>query len=136
MKIRTLLTAFICALWGASPLLAEPPSDAEATRLLQGDWTRPPKGALLSAFFTFKPDGTFSSHSTFLAGGGKITIETDGKWRVEKGILIEEVTRSSHPNLAPAGLATRDTLLSVTEKEYRYRTEQGAENAYQRAEPK
>jgi hypothetical protein len=34
--------------------------------------------------------------------------------------------------MAPVGTLTRDTLLSVTDKEYRFRTESGEEHTYVR----
>lgn len=63
-------------------------------------------------------------------------VEVGGKWQVKGGVLIEEITRSSHPTVAPVGRVTRDTLLSVGEHEYRYRTEKGKENVRLRSSSK
>lgn len=132
IAMRTLLTTFLLALFCASPVLAVPPSDAEATRTLLGEWVSAKKPGLIAGAMAFKPDGTFSCQATFMTPDGPLTIKVEGKWRVERGILIEELTRSSHPNLAPVGLATSDTLVSVTKDEYRFRTESGKEDSYSR----
>lgn len=127
-----LLRALFIVTVFALTAMAAPPTDTEATRLLVGSWVsgepRAPGGT------TFKADGTFTSDGTFATRNGPITIKVEGKWHVKDGILIEELTRSSHPNIVPVGLTTRDTLLSVTEKEYRYRTEYATESGYKRAE--
>ena len=54
-------------------------------------------------------------------------MELQGKWRVKDGILIEELTTSSQPQLAPVAWITCDILLAVTDKDYHSRTEQKVE---------
>ncbi len=61
-----------------------------------------------------------------------LRIEVQGKWSVKDCILIEELTTSSQPQMAPVGWITRDTLLAVTDKEYRFRTDQKVEYTYVR----
>ena len=103
--------------------------------MLVGNWLAPRlqyHAISRIAAFAFKRDGTFSSYGVFNRGNEKIRIEVRGKWRVKGGILIEELTASDHPDLAPVGLVTRDTLLAVTNKEYRFRDEGGLEYTYSR----
>jgi hypothetical protein len=135
MTTRTLHTLLLIALAG-SQLAATPPPDAEATKLLVGDWVVPPEqytATSKAGGFTFRPDGTFSSYGVFHIGDKDLRIEVEGKWSVKDGLLIEELTKSSQPQMAPVGTVTKDTLLGVTDKEYRFRTEQGGvEHSYVR----
>jgi hypothetical protein len=133
MNLRSLLAPLLLALFCASPLFAEVPPDVEAMRVLTGEWKEPPEPPVVSASTTYKADGTLSGSATFTMPAGKITIIVDGKWRVEHGVIIEEVTRSSHPQFVPVGAITHDTLLSLTDKECRYRTEDGKEVTSTRA---
>ena len=134
MNMRILLLTALLALFCVSPIMAAPPSDAEASRLLLGEWKGQKRPGLVDSTMTFKADGTFDSSATIATPGGEITIKVEGKWRVEKGILIEELTKSSRPDLVPVGLSTGDMLLSVTDKEYRYRSEKGTEGVDVRPE--
>ncbi|MDB6026182.1 MAG: hypothetical protein JWM68_2405 [Verrucomicrobiales bacterium] len=133
MNKRTLLHTFLFVLLCISPVLAELPSDTETKRQLVGDWVADKQPGLVAATTKFKPDGTFSSDATFMAPDGQITIKVEGKWRVERGVLIEELTRSSHPNIVRPGLVTRDTLISLTKDKCRYRNKEDKEHALLRA---
>lgn len=132
MRALILFTAFFLSLFSISSVVAAPPTDTEAARLLAGTWVATDKPGVSDATMIFRPDGTFLTHATLNIPGGPIKFQAEGKWRMEGGVLIEELTRSSHPNLAPVGLLTRDTLTSVTADEYRYRTERGEERGYAR----
>jgi hypothetical protein len=81
---------------------------------------------------TFKSDGTFTASGIVCVGGKEKHLETEGKWSVQDGILIEALTASSDAQMAPVGWITRDTLLALTEKEYRFRTVDKAEYTYHR----
>ena len=43
------------------------------------------------------------------------------------GTDIGEITKSSREQMVPVGLISRDTLLELTDKSYRYRRENGQE---------
>jgi hypothetical protein len=111
----------------ASPLSAVPPADRDAVKLLIGSWAVP--NDEYSGGFTFRADGTYSMFGVFRVRYRNLRVDAEGKWSIKNGILIEEVTKSSPPETLLVGTITRDTLLSVTDKEYRYRTEQGAEQS-------
>ena len=128
----TLFRALFIVTVFALTAMAAPPTDTEATRLLVGSWTRDDPAFVTG--MTLKVDGTFTSEGTFATRNGPITIKVEGKWHVKDGILVEELTRSSHPNIVPVGHISRDTLLSVTQKEYRFRTVDAKEAGYKRAE--
>jgi hypothetical protein len=133
MSTRILITIVTAAF--ALPLIAAPPSDVEATKLLVGTWLIPRSqydSAAKDGSVTFKTDGTFSSYAVFWIQAEEIRIDVQGKWKVKDGMLIEEVTSSSRPQMPAVGSTSRDTLLALTDKEYRYRTERGTEHTYTR----
>jgi len=134
MTTRPLLT-FVVAALVALQLFAAPPPDAEVSRLLVGSWVVPREQYTATSKdggFTFISDGTFSSYGVFHVRDQDIRIEVEGKWSIKDGVLIEELTKSSQPQMAPVGTLTRDTLLAVTDKEYRFRTDRGVEHTYVR----
>src|SRR5256885_11420260 len=114
---------FVATIFIASWLAAAPPPDSEAAKLLLGSWAvpvEPYRGVIKAGGFTFRANGTFTSFSVVQSHGEDLRVDGEGKWSVQGGILIETVTKSSQPDILPPGLLTRDTLLSVTEKEYRF----------------
>jgi hypothetical protein len=134
MTTRILITVVVVALV-VSQLGAAPPPDAEATKLLTGSWVVPAEeytATSKNGGFTFRPDGTFSSFGVFRVHDQDMRIEVEGKWSIKDGVLIEELTKSSQPQMALVGRLTRDTLLAVTDKQYRFRTERGTEHTYVR----
>lgn len=119
----------------ASSLQAEPPDDAAASKLLIGSWTLPKElttSFALKGGFTFKSKGTFMSYGVFFIDGKRVRINVEGTWTISNGVLVEKITKSSHPTIPPVGLITRDTLITVNEKEYRFRTEDGQIRNYLR----
>lgn len=117
----------------ASRLLAAAPSDTEVAKLLVGSWDcRGESAAAKECSFTFRADGTFSSRGVFHVGSRESRIEAEGKWKVEDSVLVEKLTTSSDPTTVPVGLITRDTVLSITKKEFRFKNEQGKEGSYVR----
>jgi hypothetical protein len=124
--ISTLL-AILCV---ASRLVASPPPDSEASKLLVGSWAvsvDQDNEMMKAGGDTFRRNGTFASFTIFRGAGEDVRIDTEGKWSIKDGMLIEQLTKSSRPDIARPGRITRDRLLSVTGKEYRLRTEQGKE---------
>ena len=116
---------------------ADLPSDAEFTSKLVGSWVVPVRelnATVRSGQIQFKSDGTFTSLGLYNLGNVQMEVNAEGKWKVENGVLIEEVTKSSHPHSVAVGLITRDTLLEVTDKEYRFRSENGPEQSRIRQE--
>jgi len=114
----------------AAILPAQPVNDAEATTKLVGTWIIPKDhltAVIKGGETTFKSDGTFTSFALLRVQDQQMRIDVQGKWKMEKGVLIEEITRSSKEQMVPPGLITRDTLLELTDKTYRYRSEKGQE---------
>jgi len=104
--------------------------DADAKTKLIGTWVVPQEQytpVIRGGETSFKGDGTFTSFALLRIRDQQIRIDVQGKWKVEKGVLIEEITKSSKEQMVPVGLISRDTLLEVNEKTYRYRSEKGQE---------
>ena len=119
----------------ASATMLTPPTDAEATKLLVGNWIIPPEectDVCRGGGFTFKPDNSLSFYAVFHIVDKDVRIDIQGVWRVKDGVLIEEITHSSDPRWAPIGHVTRDRLLAVTANEFRFVTEEGEEHWRQR----
>jgi len=130
MNTRAILT-FLATIFIALPLSAAPPPDSEAAKLLIGSWLVPVEqqtGRVKAGGDTFRGDGTFTSFAVVPGPSQDLRIDWEGKWSIKDGILIEQVTKSSQPDNVRPGHTTRDRLLSVTGKEYRFRTEQGKES--------
>ena len=131
MSTRTIRT-FLATIFVASRLSAALPPDSEAAKLMKGSWAIPVEqygGAVKDGGNTFRADGTFTSFTVLPGHGQDRRLDVEGKWSIKDGILIEKVTKSSQPDIVPLGFTTRDTLLSVTQREYRLRTEQGKERS-------
>jgi hypothetical protein len=129
MKTHLLLTIIAC-LGLAESLPAESLRDAEATERLVGTWAVPKEhrnAALKGGETTFKADGTFTSFALLKIKDQQVRIEVRGKWKVEKGVVVEEITKSSKEQMVPVGLITRDTILELTDKAYLYRSDKGQE---------
>jgi len=117
----------------ASRLLAGAPPDVEASRLLVGSWDcRGESPAAKECSFTFRADGTFSSYGVFHVRSREFRVEAEGKWKVKDGVLVEKLTKSSDPTTVHVGLTTRDTVLSVTKKKFRFKSDQEKECTYLR----
>jgi hypothetical protein len=131
MNTRAIRT-FLATILIASRLSAAPPPDSKAAKLLMGSWAVPVEqynGTVKDGGLTFRADGTFTSFTVTPGHGQDLRVDAEGRWSIKDGILIEEITKSSRHDILSPGFTTRDTLLSVTEKEYRFRTEQGKERS-------
>ena len=134
MNMRPSLATFVL-LAATGVLQAQLVHDTEATSKLVGTWAIPKEhhtAVVKGGETTFKADGTFTSFALLRIQDQPVRIDVQGKWKVEKGVLIEEITKSSKEQMAPVGLITRDTLLELTDKMYRYRGEKGQERQHVR----
>lgn len=129
MKTHLLLATIVC-LGSGDVLTAQPLGDAEATGKLVGTWAIPKEyrnAALKDGQTTFKADGTFTSFTSVKINDKQVRIEVQGKWKVQKGVVIQEITKSNKEQLVPVGVTTRDTILELTDKAYLYRSDKGQE---------
>ena len=130
VAVRSIVLAVILF---ASPLLAGAPFDIEITKLLVGNWDfRSVSSTVKEGTFTFRADGTFSSHGLFHVGPREFRIDAEGTWQVKNGLLVEKLTKCSDPTTIPVGQITRDKVLSITTKKFRFEMEGGTEASYVR----
>jgi hypothetical protein len=117
----------------ASRLLAAGSSDIAVTRLLVGNWDfRSASPTVKEGTFTFRADGTFSSHGLFHVGVRESRIDAEGTWQVKNGVLTEKLTQSNDPTTIHIGQITRDKVLSITNKKVLFETEEGRQISYVR----
>ena len=107
---------------------AKVPTDEEATRLLVGGWilkVEPKEKMLGFGTIIFALDGRFTAELGINGAGklNKVTIK--GTWKVEKSVIVQEVTSSSVPQLLPAGVIGKDTILELNERALVSRDEEG-----------
>jgi hypothetical protein len=98
-----------------------------------GNWDfRSASPTVKEGIFTFRADGTFSSHGLFHVGVREFRIDAEGKWEVKSGVLIEKLTKSSDPTTIHIGQITRDKVLSITNNKVRFEIEEGRQISYVR----
>ena len=104
----------------------------KAQRLLIGDWTEVSRPILVENITTLSEDGTFVSRGTMTARGRAVPFRFEGRWRVQDGVVISEITQSSLPSIIHVGGSYHDTIIALTKTEYRYRDDEGKEEKWLR----
>jgi hypothetical protein len=139
MKSRLFIPATLALFAAALPAFAEPtiptePKEApkevaapsvkpeEFTKTLLGAWRQDidqgeAKG---HAITTYLEDGKATSSAHFEAGDKELNITAKAKWTLEGNKLKVEITESSMPEMMPAGTKIEQTIVSLSEKEFRY----------------
>jgi hypothetical protein len=59
-------------------------------------------------------------------------VAISGTWKVADGVVTETVTKSNVPDLIKEGLVSKDKVISVDDKEYKYKDEMGKEKSHKR----
>jgi hypothetical protein len=97
-------------------------SDAAITKLMVGKWyeERKEKGLEVNGTETFRNDGTFSGEATFKRQGQTLKVAVTGSWKVVDNVLTVTI-ETCNPPVIKKGRVSRDQVLSVTEKEFRYK---------------
>jgi hypothetical protein len=72
------------------------------------------------AITTYLEDGKATSSAHFEAGDKELNITAKAKWTLEGNKLKVEITESSMPEMMPAGTKIEQTIVSLSEKEFRY----------------
>jgi hypothetical protein len=142
MHNRSLGVVFIFAamtLAGWVSAREEPPkkqTDEEIGKLLVGKWIidegdgqKEPK---IKGSIVYKKDNTVNLEATLDFGKETLKIILEGTWKVKDGVIIATVTKTSHPEHIKEGHVSRDILISVTEKELKYKDEMGKEKLHKR----
>lgn len=108
----------------------------EYTKALLGTWRNEIreesyKGHTLT---TYLENGTATSFAHLEAGDKGLDITAKAKWTLEGSKLTVEVTESSLPEMMPVGTKIEQTIVSLSEKEFRYK-QSGKEVTEKRVKP-
>jgi hypothetical protein len=112
------------------------PTDEEVAKLLVGKWTidegdgkTEPK---IKGTMNYKKDGTLEGEATIEFGDMKFKLTVSATWKVKDGVITETVTKTSDANLVQEGVESKDTLVSIDGKIYKFKDEKGKERSYKR----
>jgi len=135
--MRTLKMTCLLAIFGISMFslaqtsLAEKAdpaiSDTDIRRRIIGTWIADASshnGTSMVGAVTFDANGTLAAKIVIIRGDRKEDIRYEGTWQVERGKMIETVTRSN-AKWTPVGKITRDTIIRVDDDELVFKTEGG-----------
>jgi hypothetical protein len=88
---------------------------------LLGSWRfkRNDGGVSADGITIYKNDGTWISKGTLVLDDEKMDCETAGKWKLDGKKLSFEVTKSNLPDLMEVGMKWTETVLSITDTEFR-----------------
>ena len=99
-----------------------PVGEADYAKTLLGSWRQEMKEGPMTghAITTYLEGGKATSVGNFEAGGQKIEIKAKAKWTLEGNKITIEITESSMPDAMPVGAKMTQTILSLSDKEFRY----------------
>lgn len=69
--------------------------------------------------------GLAASRSVAKIDGETTHVILQARWRIENGVLITTITKSSHPEIVKVASVTRDRLTMLTEKRMQYIDQDG-----------
>ncbi|MEO7729137.1 MAG: hypothetical protein ABIS45_17945 [Burkholderiales bacterium] len=116
MSIPQLAGLFLLSMLLAANAFGEPVSDIDLKVALVGSWVNPPdSGAnlLLPARQIFHVDGTTLVYIYATPECREPAAAIEGRWSVVNGVLITQVTRTSHPGLIAVGQIDTVNIVEV-----------------------
>jgi hypothetical protein len=132
------LLAALALISCAFSLQAKPLEDRGVAAKLTGTWIIRPDdyaSTMRGGICTFRRDGTYLAQGSVKFRDHYVTGEGQGNWRIVKGVLIEDVTKSSVPEIVPIGRTYHHILLAVTDEGCWIREEDGTEHIWTRFKP-
>ena len=108
----------------------------EYSKTLLGAWRQEySEGAAKGhAITTYLEGGKATSVAHFEAGDKVLDVTAKAKWALEGDKLTIEITESSLPEMMPVGTKVEQTILSLSDKEFRYE-QRGKEITEKRVKP-
>lgn len=111
-------------------------TDEEITKLLIGKWVidegdgkKEPK---VKGVVHYKKDGTVEAEGTVEFGDNSLKISITGTWKVSEGVVTETVTKTNVPDVIKEGLVSKDKVISIDDKTYKYKDDAGKEKTHKR----
>ncbi len=130
ISMKTVVAPLIVALLVlASPSMvaaqkSKKATDQELSELLIGKWQvqfEDPKTKRKSIGWTvYAKGGLAASRSITKVGDKEVNLVLQAKWKIEKGVLITTITKSSDPKLVKEASVTKDRIVSMSTKQFRY----------------
>ncbi len=112
--------------------------DNAITKQLLGRWTTCVTGGSSTepdGSICYADGGAFTAEGQVALGGGeKADVRIEGTWKVDGGMIVHTVTKSSHPGLAPVGGSLREKIISIDEKTLTVKRGVGKERERKRME--
>jgi hypothetical protein len=104
-------------------LAGTPVKEADYAKGLLGVWKQDIKQGAVTGegITTYLEGGKATSVATLEGGGKKIEIKASAKWSLEKDKLTVEITESSVPQMMPVGAKITQTIIALTDKEFKYK---------------
>jgi hypothetical protein len=118
---------------------SQPPATTDLESKLVGRWVseRPTKRGQVRATIEMRADHTFSGTVAAETPLGRMKSTFEGRWHLEENgqVLVREYTKFDGPARQMDGRSQRLTIVSVTDREIRFRNPQGNEIGERRAAP-
>jgi hypothetical protein len=117
---------------------AKKQTDAEITKLLVGKWAVEvdEMGVKVKGTQEYTKDGKFAAEATIEAGKNTIKLTVSGTWVVKDGMVIETVKKSNQPMIVPEGKESKDKVISIDDKVYKFKDEMDKERTVKRIKDK
>src|SRR5262245_22293839 len=116
MSLAKLVCAALLALAWPAALFAGDISDDDIRVAMIGSWVNPPQQSsqiTIPARQVFRDNGTTTLYIYSSLDCREPMAYFEGNWTVRDGMLITQITRSTHPNLVPVGTVEQVTVLAV-----------------------
>lgn len=108
--------------------------DEQINKLLVGNWTfnESNKDIKITGKQEFAKDGKFKAEATIAKGQETTTITISGTWTVKDGNVIETIAKSSLPDFVKAGTKITNTVISLDDSTYKFKSDQNVERTLKR----
>jgi len=109
--------------FGAPP---DVPVDEEITKRVVGKWVIDEVSELglkVKGTANYQKDGTFVGQAVIGTGDDPAKLKLTGTWKVEKGVIVSIITKSSIPAVVAKGASYRFRVISIDEVMLKYKNE-------------
>ncbi|QDS88395.1 hypothetical protein EC9_25850 [Rosistilla ulvae] len=108
---------------------AKKATDEELAALLIGKWQvefedKETKRKSIG-WTVYAKNGLAASRSITKVGDKEVNLVLQAKWSIDKGVLTTTITKSSDPKLVKVASVTKDRIVSMSKKQFRYIDREG-----------